>query len=209
MKKITIAQVETEATNLPIWALNGSAEVREIADVLIGIPKLNGSKVDTLRVPATWLPVCLTEQIPRAQLLASAEFRQSVSSGILILIDPAYAQEVLEQDGAVEEQARLRETEQRVRDALSARGLHTDNVSLISGAELASTTPNSGQEIAANELDPAFVIFFESLAEKTDMDTMNAIRTRARFRRQEIRYMANHLIEKPKSQTLVRSLLDK
>lgn len=208
MERLTIATVESQATNVPIWALNGSAEVREAADLLITIPKLNGAKVDSLKLPSTWLPICITEQIPRAQLLAASEFRQAVNQGLVILINAKDAESMLDGEGAEEEKERLRETETRVRDALAARGIHADNVSILSGAEIQSTR-GAPTEIVANELDPSFVIFFDSLVAKTDVETMNAIRTRGRFRRTEVQHMAAHLIEKPKSLECVRGMLNR
>jgi hypothetical protein len=201
MKRYTIAEIEVQETNKPIWALNGSAEVREMADVVIPIPKLNGSSVDNLFLDATWLPTCLTEQISRAQLLASTEFRKAVRSGLLILIDETAAKDYFEQEGANEEQERIDERKRRVADAMRSRGIHSDDASLIQ--------QEGTQETNANELDPGFVIFFDALQPKSDLETLNAIRTRARFRRAEVQFMANHLAEKPRAMEFVRSLLSK
>lgn len=205
MNRLTIADIENEATNSPIWALNGSAEVREAADIVIAIPKLNGASIDQLTLQSTWLPICLTEQISRAQLLAASEFRKAVNRGLVILISEDDAKKIMEGDGADEETERLREHATRVRDAVASRGIHNDTVSILSGAELQAKTAEPAVE--ANEMDPGFIIFYDSLTLKNDIETMNAIRTRAKFRRPEVQYMATHLIEKPKSTELVRSML--
>ena len=86
--EITIASLEEGDHTKAIWALNGSANsaARQAGEVHIGIPKRNGTKVDDLFLPMTWLPIRITDQIPRAQLLESSEFRNAVNNGLLTLI---------------------------------------------------------------------------------------------------------------------------
>jgi hypothetical protein len=206
MKTYTIGEIEAEPTNKPLWALNGSADVIQPADIVIGIPKLNGARSDSLLIPMTWLPICITEQIPRAQLLQSSEFRKAVNSRTIRIISEEQAQALLNQEGAAEERERLEEQETRVKEALRGGAVSSDQVSLIHDGGETPTERRPGAPLTLDELDPGFGIFFESLGGKDDVTTMNAIRTRGKFQRRELQFMLGNLNDKPKSLEFLRKV---
>lgn len=189
MKYLTIAEIEEAPSSEPIWALNGTGNVRTAGDLLVSVPKISGTKVDALKVPATWLATCLTEQIPRMQLLASSEFRQAVTRKLILLISKEDAATINQGFGAEEELQRLSEDEKRVQAALAGIGVHSDTPDLVT---------------EANTMDPGFVIFFDTLKEKSDVEAYNAVRTRQRISRQEAQYLALHLVSKPNTVDYVR-----
>lgn len=194
IKRLTIGEIEESASNEPVWALNSTADVRAPGDLVIPIPKMNGAKVDTLKIPSTWLAVCLTEQIPKVQLLASSEFRQAVNNRFITLISAEDAKHLNSQFGADEERERLALQSRAVMDAARANGVHDDNPDVVNESE---------------SLDPAFVVFMDSLAGKDDAQIYNQIRTRAKFTKPELKYMIRNLHDKPNTVTFVRDLLDK
>lgn len=215
-KVITITDLERGNPKDPIWVLNTSAasEAEQSGEIHIGIPKQNGSKIDPLFIPQTWLPQELTLQIPRNQLLESSEFRQAINKQLLTLIDEASAQEILSQEGAEEEQSRLRELRRHIRAAGAAKTLTTSSteITMLTGTEK-ETVANPGAAEAASDvaptLTPGFTMFAERLRDMDDVNALNAIRSRRRFSRKELQHLKSNLPDKPKTQAAIKAQLSK
>jgi len=206
MQKVTIADLERGKDRDPIWALNGSTSSPDIAqpgDVHVQIPKGNGTKSDDLVLDQTWLPICLTEQIPRQQLLAASEFRVAVRKGLIQLITEEDAKAILSQDGADEEDERIKEAKRRVREASAAKGINEDNVQVISHEEI----KEKETEQVGPESNPQFLMFVDSLEGKNDIQTLNLIRSRGKFKRSEIQHLAKVLVDKPKTVSFLKAKL--
>jgi len=121
--EVTIDDLEQDSNDrAPIWVLNSSAQSRakQAGEVHIGIPKRNGTKVDDLFLPMTWLPIRITDQIPRSQLLESSEFRNAVNSRVMELISAERAAKILAEDGADEERERLEARQRQIDEAQAA-----------------------------------------------------------------------------------------
>lgn len=210
MKKyLTVTEIESQDDKMPIWALNGSAhsEIGQAGDVHVGIPKVNGgTKIDALYLPQSWLPVCLTDQIPRGQLMASSEFRNAVNTKLLMPITVEYAAQINSQEGADEERMRLTQRRREVREATAARSITQ------SGAEIVNTTEISerGDETEkSSELDAGFVMFANTLRDKSDIEIINALRGRGKINRREIKHLTKLLSEKVKTVAFLQAKLDK
>ena len=211
MKKyLTVTEIEAQSHQEPIWALNGSAhsEIGQAGDVHVGIPKVNGgTKIDALYLPLSWLPVCLTDQIPRAQLLASSEFRNSVNTKLLMPITTEYANQINQQEGASEERDRLVQRRREVREATAARSITQ------SGAEIVNTTEISdrGEEVESKvaEIDPGFIMFANTLRDKPDIEVINALRGRGKINRREIKHLVKLLADKAKTVAFLQAKLGK
>jgi hypothetical protein len=204
MKYITVSDLEKADQKEPIWALNGSAdsEVGQPGEVHVGIPKINGSKIDDMHLPQSWLPVCLTDQIPRAQLLASSEFRNAVNNRLVTLISTEFAKDILSQDGVEEERTRLIEAKRTVREATAARTIQQSGADVISTSEL----NDAAQEVHAhdpNELAPGFLMFVDTLESKSDIEALNLIRGRGKFNRRELDHILTELHDKPKTTSFI------
>jgi len=209
-KYLTISDLENGPENEPIWALNGSAEsdAGQVGDVHVGIPKINGSKLDDLFLPQSWLPVCLTDQIPRRQLLQSTELRRAVNSNLIVLITAEYAKSLLAGEGANEEKSRLLELKRHVREATAARSITTANTDIINTQEIADSK-SERTERPANELDPAFELFANNLTTKSDIEALNLIRGRGKVSVREVKYLLKVLHDKPKTTTMLKARLSK
>lgn len=110
--KLNINDVLSQPKSAPIWVLNKtSGSIR--GPIMFEAPKLNGSGVDTVRIPDTWLPVNLTEQLDRAQITAATEFRRIIRVGQIAVIDAEEAEELKARPGANEEDQRVREQSNR------------------------------------------------------------------------------------------------
>lgn len=205
-KYVTISELEANDKLTAIWAINNSAnsDVGQPGDVHCGVPKINGTKLDPLYVPQSWLPVSLTDQIPRAQLLASSEFRNLVNSKLVLLITPEYAQQVLAQEGAAEERERLAEMKRAVRAATQARTISASGAEIISTQEITEDeTPQGPKELAQS-----FIMFADNLTLKNDIEALNLIRGRGKFSGLEIKHLVKTLADKPKVVAFLQSKLD-
>ncbi len=209
MKKfLTVSELETQPLNAPIWALNGSAEseVGQAGDVHVGIPKLQGSKVDPLYLPQTFLPQCLTDQIPRPQLLASSEFRNAINNRLIKLITPEFANAVLSEDGVDSERQRLDDLKRNVREATAARSITQPGAEIFNTAELSNRSADDEQP-KATELSSAFTMFATSLTLKSDQDAVNLIRGRGKISRREVNHLLKTLTDKPKTRAMLKAKL--
>ena len=205
-KFLTISELEQGDQSHPIWALNGSSEseANQPGEVHVGIPKINGTKVDDLHLPQTWLPVCLTDQIPRAQLLASSEFRNAVNNRLVVLISKEFSQEILQQDGVDEERQRLLDMSQSVRNATQSRTISQSGAEVVSTTELANASRDTPDQADPNELAPSFVMFANTLSDKTDIEALNLIRGRGKFTGKELDHLVSALVDKPKTIEFIR-----
>ena len=214
-RRTTLAELELSTTG-PVWALNSSSSVVGAGlggDIHIGVPKLNGSKTDPLHVLLTWLPVDLTASIPRDQLLASSEFRKAVKDGLLTLITPEHAAEIEQQEGAAEERARLNAKRDAVRRTEAARNLTGNKVGEI---KMVSTmTADDDEETAVvdapakkTSVTATFKSAMQTLVQRSDMDTLNVLRTRAMTRAQ-VSHAAKLFRDKPKTAAHLAKLLAK
>jgi hypothetical protein len=207
-KHLTIDELESDGSITQIWALNNSANssVGQPGDVHCPIPKINGTKLDPLTIPQSWLPNCLTNQVPRAQLLAASEFRNLVNSELVVLITKEYAQQISQQDGATEELERLAAMKRAVKVATQARTIAGSGAEIISTAEIddVDAAPTTGPK----ELDQSFLMFAENLTLKGDIDALNLIRGRGKFTGAEFRHLKKTLHEKPKVVAFIQDRLD-
>jgi len=106
--KLTINEIsQPDFEFKPVWVLNKSRG-RNRGVILIGCPKVRGSgDADQIRIPNTFLPTDMTTSVPRDQLLASSDFRQAVTKGLIELIDDSEAKAILSKPGASEELTKL------------------------------------------------------------------------------------------------------
>lgn len=137
----TLQQVAEQPEHAPIWVLNNAAQsiLGVAGDISMGIPKLNGSKIDALHIRMTWLPQDVTATIPRAQLLGSSEFRQALSKKLIVIISNEYAEELMADEGAAAEQRKLDEFDRLIANQGPSRTL----TSGIGEIQMASTNPDS------------------------------------------------------------------
>lgn len=210
-KYVTVSSLEQGDQKDPIWVLNGSSEseLGQPGEVHVGIPKVNGTKIDDLYIPQTWLPICVTDQIPRPQLLASSEFRTAVNNKLLILVSPTFAAEILEQDGVEEERDRLSEMRRAVREATASRSISDSGAEVISTSEIQDNRDEVVAEAKGDELDAGFLMFANTLDEKTDIEALNLIRGRGKFTSREVRHLLKSLRDKPKVEAFFRSKMVK
>lgn len=104
-KALNFRDLEEKKTGA-IWVLNTSkGEGR--SEVMFTVAKVNGRDHDTVVIPITWLPIDLTQQVTRKQLMESSDFRKGIVQGNLTLVADETAQTLHNSEGATEEAKRL------------------------------------------------------------------------------------------------------
>lgn len=217
-KQLSLSDLERQVSTDPIFVLNTSAnsDVAQAGEVLIGIPKIGGGKIDPLFIPQTWLPVEVTKQIPRAQLLASSEFRHAVSNNLITPIDEASASKITRQDGAKEERKRLEELRRHIREAGAARTISSSGATVtmvgtpgFDDDEEEGSKPEAEAKEPKSVISPNFAMFVDKVKTLNDIQALNEIRNRKRFSRKELEYLKANLADKPKSQGAVAKQIGK
>lgn len=120
-KYTTIEELEQHDKG-PVWVLNNTRDALE-GKVVVSIAKRNGNGYDRIRVARSFIPFDLTQQVPRTQLLESADFRHSINTRLLKLITSEYAAVLLSTEEAKEEIARIRNDEMKAKMALKKAGV--------------------------------------------------------------------------------------
>lgn len=119
MKKEWTVQELERSSQGSVYVVNTSPKGRR-GDILFSCPKLNGSGQDIVKIVKTWIPQDLTNQVTKQQLLGSSEFRKSVQKRILRIASPEYAELILSQNDAQEEQERIANMQDAARNILRA-----------------------------------------------------------------------------------------
>jgi hypothetical protein len=220
LKPIPLSELDVKDSRGPIWIVNTAAQSKYhvTGQLIISIPSLTGGKEEALIVPYTWLPMDAAAHFPRDRLLVSTEFRKSVINGLVTIISEKDADRLNETDGAEEERERLNELDEIVRQQASARSISDANVEINGqqgkeGEETVSMfglddTPSIAKQLKAKRgpvVDDSgftnqFLMFAEKIKQDSDMGALNQIRARSKFTRKEIRYLADHLSNHPKTQ---------
>lgn len=78
------------------------------ADYLLDIHPSNGESPRIIRLYDTWIPVCITDQVPTSMLKNSLEFRQGLTKGIFEIVSAEKAEAILAGDEAKVELERIR-----------------------------------------------------------------------------------------------------
>jgi hypothetical protein len=205
--ELSMSELESAPATEPIWVLNTAvrSDVGQAGEIILGVPKINGSKIDPLHIPQTWLPIEITRMIPRGQLLAASEFRQSIENKLITPISKEYAQKILSEEGAKEERERLDELRKHIRAAGAAKTLGGAPEVVMVDSETAVTTEASAKKSA--ELDAAFVMFAERLVGESDISALNSIRSRGRFSKKELLHLKKVLVNHPKSVAKIQERL--
>lgn len=129
-----------------VYVINGM-KGEGMGYILINIPRKNGNGSDILRVPPTFIPIDATSQVTKQQLMDSTEFRQSVLKRIIRLVNPIYAEKVMQTAEAQAELQRVTEEMSRNRVAAASALLNGDEdhvaTAMFQSDEEASTSLES------------------------------------------------------------------
>ena len=196
-KNITIRELE-KMKDSSVFVVNASPRTHR-GDILFQVSRPNGDGADIVRVHKTWIPQDLADQIPREQLMASANFRQTVSKGLIELIHPDYAEGVLKSEDAKEELGRLRNMMSAANAILNSASVtdHDERTPTQRRRDINQTNEaneKAEEEARAEEVSGvqdskivAFDSFLNTLEGKQETEVINALRNEGGFSRAEIK----------------------
>lgn len=225
IKQLSVADLEMQGPTEQIWALNSSAEsvIGSAGEVLLYIPRINGGQSDALFIPQTWLPVNLTSEISRTQLLASSEIRQAVNKNLITLISSDTAKRLMQQEGAKEERARLTAERNHIRSISGARTISDSKAEIVRSdgqseddeAERdedfvsVATLASGGVDNVEDGITPSFKMWTDKINGQSDGEALNALRSRSKFTRKELRFIVKHLENHPRTVAAITAKLGK
>lgn len=243
-QSISIADLEQSGPIGAVWVLNTASKsnFREYfpdgGEIRLSIPRINGEGADPLLVKHTWLPTNVAGSYGRPRLLNSMEFRSAVEKELLTIIPEPLARQMLKQEGAAEEQARMRAFDAHVKQVGKPKSIHHANVTIkvdgetpedddeddadhrprsMNSTKVDAYSPddleNLGRKKGVSE-DPedafkaSFIMFVDKIKEEPDMHAMNAIKTRAGFTAKEYKHILKQLDNHPKTSKMIQARLD-
>jgi hypothetical protein len=174
-KFTTLSQLEQSGEYGEVWCLN-STTAAERAQITFSVGKLSGDGADAVYVPVTFVPIQLTAQVTKKQLLNSGNFRRAVSMGCIRLITDDHANVMLQGDGVQAELQRLRSESANsdFAQVALASGIHVES----SGGNMsAMATPTDGEAVEP-EVNPAITVVLAQLSDSeiTEVDALNRLR---------------------------------
>jgi hypothetical protein len=143
-KNLRVAELEDKKIS-EVWCLNNTKPRGEIA-LTVKSPS-DGSRT-LVTIPATWVPVCLTEQVPKNMLLNSPEFRRLVASGGILLVLAADVDSILGDADVSREMRNLSSKSHNADESAMVPTTYKENINILV-LDLISREKNN--EIQENE----------------------------------------------------------
>lgn len=113
----------------PIWVLNTSSEIASPGgDIFISVSIAGTARVVT--IPSTWVPINITNQVPRKALSESPYFMEALTKGLVKAVSETDAAKILAREGASDEIERLAERARSIKEAVSVKSLNK-NVTVV------------------------------------------------------------------------------
>lgn len=210
-KFLQVQDLIDEGEKGPIWVINRSRELYDFpADLYLTVVYKDERRPIT--IPATWLPIQITEQVPRKYILDSPYFSESIQKNLLGVISEADAAALLRRPGVQQEKKRLRDIQEAVRVANQAKGIST-NVSVTNPNEEEETRENSRMKNVSlrrasvtlvdedadtdvdvepdNDVSPTFQGWVLKLNRLKPDDAVNTVRGYGDFSESELEFLAD------------------
>lgn len=171
MAKLNFTDLDRpENQHKPIWVLNKSSGDHRGPVIFTCSGDIGGRGLEPVRVANTWLPLNLLEQMPRARLLGSTDFRSAVINGLLSIIDDEEAQVILSRTGSRDELERL----QAEKDHLANIGFPARDGNDSGGANIVSSSDDGEPE--DDGLSRQVRTILNRLGTEPEMRTINQLR---------------------------------
>lgn len=105
--RISLSDMQRKWKDRDIHVINNSIEkLGVVMKVTMSIRAEDGTEI-LLTIPDTWIPVNLSRNISNEDLFRSNAFRDAVSKGMLFILDPDFAEDILSTPIATAEQERV------------------------------------------------------------------------------------------------------
>lgn len=148
VRTMSLADIQRD-DNPNVYVLNKS-KGPEKGQIIVSVSKENGSGEDLLIIPRTYIPVEITAQISKEQLIRSTEFRKALNTRQLVIINPDDAQAILNTKEAQIEAERIYQSSQANRNTVIDLGaVETTEVDGVFGGMTQNTA--QGEDITFNQ----------------------------------------------------------
>jgi hypothetical protein len=94
-----ISQLEDKKMT-EVWVLN---ETKPKGLIALEVKNRADGSATLVSIPPTWVPICLTDQVPKTMLVDSPKFRAILAGGYIKLLDPNAVAEIMK-DSEVQEE---------------------------------------------------------------------------------------------------------
>jgi hypothetical protein len=98
---LKLAMLEDKSVR-EVWVVNNTNPKGEIA---LAVRNQSGGDPTLVTIPATWAPVCLTDQVPKSMLLNTPHFRKVINGGNLRLVTPESVAKIMSNPDVIREVA--------------------------------------------------------------------------------------------------------
>jgi hypothetical protein len=218
METLTLSEL-TESPSQQVWVLNVSEQISPNGDkseVYI-IVRYNDEHV-SLHLPKTWLPINLSDRLPKKALVESANFLNSLHKGLIVPVTPEYAAEINGREGADEERRRLKELEEAVKAASRAKdinveisGMKRDTLSSNSRGTIDVTNVSlSDNTIPAEAVTEEVSANFKALVKRLNSipmtEAVNELKLRGSLNKVYARYLYENIKHEPIRKHLAKAL---
>lgn len=126
-KNLRVAELEDKKVT-EVWCLNNTKPRGEIA---LGVKSPADGSPTLVTIPATWVPVCLTEQVPKAMLLNSPEFRRLVASSGILLVAAADVETIFDDEDVRREMHNLANRSNNTEEVAQPPAIHRENTNIL------------------------------------------------------------------------------
>jgi len=202
-KEITLAQLE-ETEKGSVFVINMSPRGYR-GEIMFSAPKLNGNGADVVRIAKSWIPQDLTLQVTKQQLMMSSEFRGTVNKGLIRLLNPKYAEQILALDDARAEAEKLANERNAARSILRTAQLNEERDEKEIEREKTPTQRRreenqrkAEEDVTARAMETQFEAFLNTLDGKNETEVMNALKGEGGFTRKELRQIKDRFGEFPR-----------
>lgn len=196
LRKISISAFENNEKAKSLFCLN-ITKGRTRGQVIFSVPRAGTLGMESVIVPATFIPIELTQQANRDQLMASTDLRKALSKGLLELIDTDDAMKFMAEDPEAQgEYERIRNAEEFQRNIMVATPL--DDIPELGMIDPAMQEYNNNQEKKQQEENAntinginAAVVHLISLMRETkeDNDAIATVRSMGELEVVDYKYL--------------------
>jgi len=186
--QLSIRDLEDDLDRGSIWCLNTTEQAGKRSQLLFVVPKIHGQGLDVVEVPMTFIPIDLTLQVNKKQLLESSEFRRTVASSLIVLVDDTEAGLRMKKAGVKEEIERLRNLKTKTKD-VTINPLNAPEATNKAGTE---TT----QILGTTSLPVKQIVLTAQNTEEgevSETQVVNSIRNMGTLQGEDYQYLIEHL----------------
>lgn len=166
MKEISLREVVAQNRHDEIWVTNITKGDRR-GNVFFTVANAQGTREDQVNVPATFIPINLTNQVTRDQLLGSSSFRKAVNHGLIRLITPEDAEKFMQEEDSKREWEAVRA---QMIDSISGEAQYG------MGKDAATTAAVQTDTVTASGISVPVSQFIDLLDTKKDSDALGELR---------------------------------